>query len=109
MKIRSEWLDRRVSLVFSPRPGDANDFGEEAEAGQVEAKIWANIKPLGGSEFFRASRIDATATHLVTIRYREGMSTDKWIVWGGRRLNIISFAEVGRREGLELTCREQAR
>ena len=61
-----------------------------------------------GGEGFRGRQVDATATHVVVIRYRDDVTPKMWVKWGDRRLNIIHAGDrMGNRRELEIVCKEQ--
>lgn len=81
--------------------------GETTETWSTEAKVWAKIDTQGSREVFRASQVYPTATHVVTIRYRTGMTTKKRLKFGTRILGITGI-ENPQEENvmLLLTCVE---
>jgi SPP1 family predicted phage head-tail adaptor len=59
----------------------------------------AQVKSMSGNERFASARVEATATHKVTIRYFAGLTEADAVVFGGRRANIrfINNVEQGDR------------
>lgn len=51
---------------------------------------WADVMPLDDTESMRARAIRETASHLVTLRYIEGLTTKHRIVWKNKVFNIVS-------------------
>jgi SPP1 family predicted phage head-tail adaptor len=47
------------------------------------AKTWASIKPMNGSELYRAQQYVSEANILVTIRYRRGMHESMTVEYAG--------------------------
>jgi len=90
------------------------DEGDEDAAGQVIAdwQDWLEDEPAevietGGAERLYGHMIDATATHLVRVRYRSGYTAEQRIVWDGRHLYPVNVRDPdGRRRELWITCRE---
>lgn len=48
----------------------------------------AHVKSLSGSERFASARVEASATHRVTVRYFEGLTEADRVMFGGRPANI---------------------
>ena len=48
----------------------------------------AHVKSMSGSERFASARIEATATHRVTVRYFAGLTEADTVVIRGKRANI---------------------
>jgi SPP1 family predicted phage head-tail adaptor len=48
----------------------------------------AHVKSKSGSERFASARVEALATHTVTVRYFAGLKEADSVVFGGRRANI---------------------
>lgn len=91
------------------------DAGVEDGSGQV-LESWtawlvnepAEVVETGGAESLRGQQIDATATHVVRVRYRAGLDERKQIVWGTRTLGIVNVRDIdGRRRELWITARER--
>jgi SPP1 family predicted phage head-tail adaptor len=59
----------------------------------------AHVKSMSGSERFASARVEATATHKVTIRYFANLTEADAVVFGGKRANIrfIDNVEQGDR------------
>lgn len=74
----------------------------------VIARCKAKIVGTTGNETLRGKQVAATATHVVTIRYREGIEATHYVDWGGRRLNLLAapIDRTGYRRELELHCKE---
>jgi len=89
------------------------DTGSEDAAGQVVESwaAWLSNEPAevietGGAERVFGQQVDATATHVVRIRYREGVTEQMRIVWGGRLLGISNARDRdGRRRELWISCK----
>lgn len=104
--MRSGTLRHRITLQ--------QDAGTADSAGQVieNWSTWlanepAEVIETGGSESLRGQQIDATATHVVRIRYRTGVTERLRIVWGTRVLGIVNVRDIdGRRRELWITARE---
>jgi SPP1 family predicted phage head-tail adaptor len=104
--MRSGMLRHRINLQTATQTPDA--------AGQL-SPTWsttyanepAEVIETGGGEAVRGQQIDATATHLVRIRYRAGITELMRIVWGTRTLNVINARDLdGRRRELWVACKE---
>ena len=102
-------LCRRVKIYQPIESVDSAGYGEAIPANQIVATVWAKVEPQGGREFFRASQVYPTLTHLVTIRYLSGLTTKMKVVLNSRDLNIIGIVNVEERNiTLRLACVEVA-
>jgi SPP1 family predicted phage head-tail adaptor len=58
----------------------------------------AHVKSMSGNERFASARVEATATHKVTIRHFAGLTEADAVVFGGRRANIRFINNVEQRD-----------
>ncbi|MCM3616681.1 phage head closure protein [Sutcliffiella horikoshii] len=68
---------------------------------------FANINTLSGREFWQAQQMEASVSHKVTIRYREGLKRSQFVFYNKRKFEIQYI--FNRDEGnkfLELYCLE---
>ncbi len=74
------------------------------------ADVWASVLPQSGREYYRASQVHATMTHLVRIYYSpevSGVKPTYWLTLGSRRLNIVSVTNVDEEsEFIDMVCVE---
>ena len=67
----------------------------------------AEIRPLRGAELERARQIQADVTHMVTLRYRPGITAKMDVLYQGRTLNIVAaLNEDERGRWLDCLCKE---
>jgi SPP1 family predicted phage head-tail adaptor len=91
------------------------DEGTEDSAGQVipNWQTWlanepAEVIETGGAETLRGQAIQATASHVVRVRYRDGYHEEMRLLWGTRILGVVSVRDIdGRRRELWLGCQER--
>jgi SPP1 family predicted phage head-tail adaptor len=104
MVLNAGRLDRRVRL--ERRTLVQNVTGEAIEIWVLLAEIWAEKRDLRGREFIAARAEDAEAETFWRIRYRGDVTPhDTRLVHDGAVHDIVSVAELGRREALELVTR----
>lgn len=89
--IRAGTLDRQIMLT-------------EAPGGQA-IPVWAKVAEIGGREFLEANQLTTERTATFLIRFRTGLDETSTIEWDGQTWSVVSWRQVGRREGLELTAR----
>lgn len=85
--------------------------GEPIPTWLNSGEVWANVASQGSREVFRASQVYPTVTHVVTIRWQDGITTKhrfRWVVGGTARiLNITGIADpTNRRRKLLVYCTE---
>lgn len=86
--ITSGMLKTPVGFQRTTRVSDgAGGFSEEWVA-IPGAPTRAHIKAMSGSERFASARVEATATHKVTVRYFPGLLESDAVFWNGKRANI---------------------
>lgn len=99
--MRAGALDRRITIERNTPTHDA-DSNEEVASWGTLATVWAQAKPLRGSERFEADRENAERTVTFRIRHRTDIDEEMRIVFDGDNYDIESIAEIGRSEGLEI-------
>ena len=91
-------------------PLDAPDgFGGVLRNYQPGPRVWGAIELLTTMERVRAGRVDAVATHRVTLPYRDDVSPNQHLSLGSRRFRIKSAGDPdGRRDSLVCLVEEIA-
>jgi SPP1 family predicted phage head-tail adaptor len=101
----------RVS-VYASTP-TVNSDGERMESAVLLFSPWVEIKPVRGSEEFKAKQVQAGVTHLVRMwsdSYSRTITPRHWLIRsdGSTRLNVVRVVDPKqRRQELELECIEQ--
>ena len=102
-------LDRRVTLRRAEVK--QNDFGEDVETWGDLATVWASRAEVSNRERFAAQQVGAELVARFRLRYSQrihDLSPLDRIVVDGREHNITGVAEIGRREGFEVTVSARA-
>lgn len=63
-------------------------MGGTTNAPELFSTVRAFIKPVSGGERWQSMRIEANVTHRIYMRYRAGITADKFIQYGSRKFNI---------------------
>jgi SPP1 family predicted phage head-tail adaptor len=101
--MRSGSLDRLI-VIKSPKT-ETNGYGEEVTTTYSPlATVWAKRLELKGDEKWVSQQVLATTACKYQIRYRTDVTPLCVIVSDSKTYDIHSIVEIGRREGLELTC-----
>ena len=79
-------LRHRVTLQQPSIAGDG--MGGGARTWTDVATVWASVEPLRGSSFWQAQQTQTKTTHVITIRYRPGVTTDYRVAFAGRHFSI---------------------
>lgn len=96
-------LREKITLQSSSVTRAAN--GEEVVVWADVSTVWADVRQLGGKEFFAAAQTQDAADHRVIIRKMSGVVRTMRVMWRGSPLDIVNVSETGdRREFLELMC-----
>lgn len=106
--MRAGEMRHRVTIFRPVIQRDASGQAVEEEPTAIGSAVPAKIEAVSGGETRRGKQVDATATHLVTIRYRTGIQTTDFFLWGARRLNLVGspLDRDGRTQWLDVQCKE---
>lgn len=98
--MRAGKLDRTI-VVQHPDKAASDGAGNFANTWTTLATLRAQVIQASLEE---AMRDWPRASEMVVFRtrYVEGVTTDHWVLYEGRRLGIVEVKEIGRRRGLEL-------
>lgn len=89
------------------QPDDAPDgAGGIARSWQEQATLWGRLEPLSAEERVAAGRIEAVATHRITIRRRAGLSHEMRFALGNRRFAIRAIVGDERDRFIRCLCEE---
>ena len=107
MKAKIAKLRSRIVLQTPTRTQNETTFAYET-SWSTTPEVWANIKGTGGLTFQRGDNLEPVETHIITIRYREGITRDTRVKYGTRyfRIHKISSVEEGKAHWLKLHCEE---
>lgn len=106
--MRAGRLDRRITLQVATRARDASGSWTESWANvATDPVVWAGKRDTLGSERVQSGAETATADTVFVIRWRADLTASHRVVDdAGAAWDIIAPpTELGRRDGLELTCR----
>ena len=101
-------LDRRITFEVRQETQEG-PYNRKTVAWANFATVWAQVQDILPS---RAESVDQGLSMQrrpcrVRVRYRDDITSDMRIDYGGRKLRIVSGpVELGRREGLELVAEE---
>lgn len=96
-------LDRRITIEAAVESRD--EFGGATVTWQQTAEVWAEVKWLRGRELFAAQQVTPEAQLQFRIRWLDGLTTGMRIEHDGEHYGIEYIAELGRRDGLEITAK----
>lgn len=100
--MRAGRLARRITLLRQTETQGPD--GAPIRTWSEVAKVWAELVPVGGRERLQAPQTIAERTARIRIRWRSDVDEQMRIRHDGRLWEIQGIAEIGRREGLELTA-----
>jgi SPP1 family predicted phage head-tail adaptor len=99
-------LDRRITI--EQKAVTRGPSGTEKKTWTTLAKVSAEVRPKTGREVFTAGQVAGEADTLFRIRWRTNVTVENRIVFDGRKYDITSVAEMGRRQGLEILATVRA-
>jgi head-tail adaptor len=103
--------DLRELVIIEVPVETRNDLGESVQTWEHFARRRASIEALSYTEQNRRQQVGGSVSHMVRMRYLEGLTGVmrlRWSTRGGRLLYITSVVERNNREEHELMCEEQA-
>ncbi len=100
--IRAGTLDRRITIQTVTEGRDA--MGGVTETWGVFTQCWASRRDTSGRERVQAGAETAMADAVFRLRYISGVTAKMRVLEGDDAWDIVGIGEMGRREGLELTC-----
>jgi SPP1 family predicted phage head-tail adaptor len=102
--IRSR-LRHKMQLQEEVRTPD--DAGGYARSWKTIAEPWAEIMPYSGNERLLGAQLQAEITHIITLRYRAGVTSAMRLVFEKRAFNIRSVRNAAERDNsLEIAAVE---
>jgi SPP1 family predicted phage head-tail adaptor len=96
-------LDKQITLQ-APN-GAPDDYGQAAPTYADVATVWASYKPAPLREYSASRAAEAAIDATFRIRWRTDLQATWRIRYGELVFDIESYAEIGRREGLEILAR----
>lgn len=106
-RIPTARYDRQLTIQQPVRVRDPK-YGTYAITWQNVATVWAEVKdslPSRAESFADGIEMSQRPCR-VRIRYRDDIRTDMRLLYRGRTLRIMSMAEYGRRDAIELMAVE---
>ena len=98
-------LNRRVEILEFRSHRDS--YGGEDGRWEVASEVWANIKPISGTEYFTMQQVEAQVVVTITIRYNPAVTVMHRIRYLGKTFEIIGVSdEEARHRATVLNCKE---
>ncbi len=98
-------MNRRVNILECIVVRD--EYGGEEKSWIVKKSVWANIKPVSGTEVFKAQQVEAQNVTSIIIRYRTDISVLNRIEYKNKLYEIIGVSdEETDHKKLILNCKE---
>lgn len=99
--------DLRHRVTFQSNARSTDEGGGGGANWIDEFTVWAHIAPLSGMQKLKAEQLEATVSHTVTIRYRDGAYAGMHIKFGKRIFDLKSaIDEDERHRWLVCMCEE---
>ena len=83
-QLRQRVTVMKEELISDGQGGEWPDWVEDF-------KIWANIKPVSGTQRLHLQAIDSTVSHVIETRYTGNNLTDRKLSYKGRSFNIHHY------------------
>ena len=76
-----------------------DEFGQVVNGDYTDFKpVWCSITPISGKESFLSNADYSKTTHMIRIRYIDGVNTSQQLVWRGRKFNFIGVKNTSERD-----------
>ena len=85
-------LDKKIDIMKNTQVSDGGGGYEDALVSIK--KVWANIKPVSGREYFQSQQAQAQISHKVTIRYTDSVNRSHILQYQGRNFDIQYIVNV---------------
>ncbi len=105
-------LDRLITIenrsITPPSAGSVDyteTFTTKDEPESPSGEVWAKLETRNGESVFDATNVERTVTHKFTIRFIEGITAETWILYNGKRFDILDTENLDERnEFIVLPC-----
>lgn len=99
-------LKQRISFCKLEEKEDK--LGQSKQFVKEVKKVWANIIPISGKEFYEAKKLAADASYKIYVRYLSDIEPDMFIKYKEKIFDITSVVDMGmEHKMLELRCTER--
>lgn len=88
----------RHRLVIQRAVETKDTLGGDVQTWATLATVWGQVRPLSGREAYESQRVTTTASHFMTIRYREDIAPQMRVVWHGRTFEITFIENTDGRD-----------
>jgi SPP1 family predicted phage head-tail adaptor len=100
--------DLRHRLVLEQLEREDDEGGGFTETWSELAELWAELRPIGGSEAVESDRLAGSITHEVHLRYRPDVQPAMRFREGTRVFHILAVIDVEeRKRWLKCLCEER--
>ncbi len=109
MALSAGKLDRKI--ILQRFTSTLDEYNEPVKSWATLATRSASYEPLSDGERFRAGETAANASARFVIRWSAAVSdldAKDRLTFGGVVYQILHVKEIGRREGIEITCTARA-
>ena len=101
--------DLRHKIAIERETKTSDGMGGETVTWSAVFNPKVKIKPMRGNERLQAMRLEATVSHVITMRYVSGVLPSDRVNYNGRLMQIRAVINVNERnKWLELYCDEGA-
>ena len=100
--------DLRVRLGLYVPQETPDDLGGVKIVWSFLRAFWAKVEPRTVSETREMGQLVVTQSYRVTLRYRADFPEEAKLIWGHRKLRVITYSDPdNRQERLHLICEEE--
>lgn len=92
-------------FTFERKAVSVNASGNETETYTTLYQAWCSIQPLRGKESTEGDEVVASNFWIIKARYDSRLKPKDRALWDDNYYDIVSVAELGYREGLEIMAK----
>ena len=99
----------RHQIIIKKKQESLNEYNEPIKTRVPYLTTRAKVKPIKGTETYINHEIHSDLTHLITLRYHEGITPLQRVIYGDRVLEILSVIDVDERHrAIQILAKEDA-
>ena len=103
--MRAGRLDRYVAIYSFTKT--RNSFGEDIPAESLVTNAWCEKREVQGNERWVSKQYLAEVEAVFVTHYIQGIGAKMILRYEGQDYDILGVVEIGRREGIAISCKRR--
>ena len=98
----------RQRIIFCKLEEKEDELGQSKQFVKEVKKVWANIIPIRGKEYYEAKKLAADTSYKIYTRYHPDITMDMFIRYKEKTFDITSIIDIDMSHNmLEILCTER--